>query len=135
MPYYCVPKSILNDCKVKKSGSYLPRLIVCSQEVVQQYRDRMKEINVRPIKKVVEAKARKKRRTIRRMEKAKKKADTISETMGMSDFDKAQQIRQYVSIFLPLCLVPSLTRAFSLNASLFIRRISLVYLFSTEMAF
>ena len=61
----------------------------------------MKEINVRPIKKVVEAKARKKRRVIRRMEKAKKKADTISETMGMSDFDKAQQIRQYVSIFLP----------------------------------
>lgn len=72
---------------------------MCLQEVVQQYKDKMKEINVRPIKKVVEAKARKKRRTMRRMEKARKKADTISETMGMSDYDKAQQIRQYVSIF------------------------------------
>ncbi|XP_046641788.1 pre-rRNA 2'-O-ribose RNA methyltransferase FTSJ3-like [Daphnia pulicaria] len=64
-----------------------------TKEVVQQYKDKMKEINVRPIKKVVEAKARKKRRTMRRMEKARKKADTISETMGMSDYDKAQQIR------------------------------------------
>lgn len=58
----------------------------------------MKEINVRPIKKVVEAKARKKRRLIKRMEKTKKKAELISENMGMSDYDKAQQIRQYVSL-------------------------------------
>lgn len=68
---------------------------------MQEYRDRMKEINVRPIKKVVEAKARKKRRAIKRLEKTKKKADMISENMGMSDYDKAQQIRQYVSIFFP----------------------------------
>ena len=63
---------------------------------MQEYRDRMKEINVRPIKKVVEAKARKKRRATSRMERAKKKADMISENMGMSDYDKAQQIRTYV---------------------------------------
>merc|ERR1712071_646467 len=64
-----------------------------TRELVQEYRDRMKEINVRPIKKVVEAKARKKRRATGRMERAKKKADMISETMGISDYDKAQQIR------------------------------------------
>lgn len=63
------------------------------QELVQAYRERQKEINVRPIKKVVEAKARKKRRANNRMEKMKKKADTITENMGMSDYDKAQQIR------------------------------------------
>ena len=68
------------------------------QELVQEYRDRMKEINVRPIKKVVEAKARKKRRATGRMERAKKKADMISETMGISDYDKAQQIRTYLSL-------------------------------------
>lgn len=66
---------------------------------MQEYRDRMKEINVRPIKKVVEAKARKKRRATSRMERAKKKADMISENMGMSDYDKAQQIRQYVRLY------------------------------------
>jgi len=84
----------LPDWFVEDERRHSHKDLPITKELVQEYRDRMKEINVRPIKKVVEAKARKKRRATSRMERAKKKADMISENMGMSDYDKAQQIRQ-----------------------------------------
>merc|ERR1712071_373825 len=83
----------LPDWFVEDERRHSHKDLPVTRELVQEYRDRMKEINVRPIKKVVEAKARKKRRATSRMERAKKKADMISETMGISDYDKAQQIR------------------------------------------
>ena len=90
------------------------------QEVVQEYRDRQREINVRPIKKVVEAKARKKRRALRRIEKTKKKAENIAENMAMTDYDKAQQIRQYGPRTLSNLfyrILPSFTRFYQVLAS------------------
>jgi len=61
--------------------------------MIAQYREELKEANVRTIKKVVEAKARKKQRAMKKMEKVKKKIESISSEMGSNDYDKAQQIR------------------------------------------
>lgn len=63
-------------------------------EVVQFYKDRMKDVNVKTIKKVVEAKARKKRRLVKRMDKAKKRASVILENADLGTREKASEIKK-----------------------------------------
>lgn len=58
------------------------------------YRDRAKDVSVQTIKKVVEAKARKKRRVKKRMEKARKKADNVINNADMSEREKAQEVKK-----------------------------------------
>ncbi|KAJ7313619.1 hypothetical protein JRQ81_005165 [Phrynocephalus forsythii] len=63
------------------------------QQTVEEYRQRWREINARPIKKVAEAKARKKRRMLKKLEKMKKKAESVVNTVDISEREKAAQLR------------------------------------------
>ncbi len=57
-------------------------------------KEKLRVLNARPIKKVLEARARKKYRAAKNLEKLKKKSDMIAEDSGMSEKDKAQNISQ-----------------------------------------
>ena len=62
--------------------------------VVEFYKDRQKDVNVKTIKKVVEAKARKKRKLTKRMDKAKKRASAIMENADLGTREKANEIKK-----------------------------------------
>lgn len=57
----------------------------------------MRAINARPIKKVLEAKARKKYKAAKRLEKLRKKSALLAEEEGVSERDKAQAIAKLLS--------------------------------------
>uniref|UniRef100_A0A1I7X4I1 Ubiquitin-like domain-containing protein n=1 Tax=Heterorhabditis bacteriophora TaxID=37862 RepID=A0A1I7X4I1_HETBA len=61
---------------------------------VQAYRERLRELNARPCKKVAEAKARKQRKTMQRLQKAKKKAEGILENENLEHSEKIREMRK-----------------------------------------
>ncbi|SCU95004.1 LAMI_0F00540g1_1 [Lachancea mirantina] len=63
-----------------------------TKEAATAIKEKMKALNARPIKKVAEAKARKKMRAVARLEKIKKKAGVINEDSERSERDKADEI-------------------------------------------
>lgn len=63
-----------------------------TKEAVMAMKEKMKVLNARPIKKVMEAKARKKMRSVARLEKIKKKAGLINDDSDKSERDKADEI-------------------------------------------
>ncbi|CAD5223344.1 unnamed protein product [Bursaphelenchus okinawaensis] len=65
-----------------------------NQERIKFYREKNKDLNVRPIKAVVEAKMRKKKRQLRRMERAKKTAEGILGNEGMEHNEKVREVRR-----------------------------------------
>ncbi|CAL1384933.1 unnamed protein product [Linum trigynum] len=65
-----------------------------TKEEMNAMRAQFKEINARPAKKVAQAKARKKRVAMRRMEKVRKKANVISDQTEISDRSKSKMIDQ-----------------------------------------
>ena len=58
------------------------------------YRERDNEVNVKTIKKVVEAKARRKRRVAKKMEKAKKRATALLDNADIGSREKASEIKK-----------------------------------------
>lgn len=65
-----------------------------TKEEIAAMRAQFKEINARPAKKVAEAKARKKRAAMRKLEKVRKKANSISDQADISDRSKRKMIDQ-----------------------------------------
>lgn len=63
-------------------------------ELTAEYQRKVQELNVRPIKKVMEAKARKQRRTTKRLAKAKKMAEKIMENADASSHEKVKQLKK-----------------------------------------
>ena len=58
------------------------------------YRDRMRELNARPCKKVAEAKARKQRRVHQKLEKAKKRAEGVLENDNLEHSEKIREMKK-----------------------------------------
>ncbi|KAL9296411.1 hypothetical protein ACSQ67_022307 [Phaseolus vulgaris] len=65
-----------------------------SKEEMAAMKAQFKEIDARPAKKVAEAKARKKRAAMKKLEKVRKKANAISDQTEISDRSKRKQIEQ-----------------------------------------
>ncbi|XP_054137665.1 pre-rRNA 2'-O-ribose RNA methyltransferase FTSJ3 [Melozone crissalis] len=70
------------------------RQLPVDRQTVEAYRQRWKEINARPIKKVAEAKARKKKRMLKKLEQMKKKAEAVVSTVDISEREKVAQLRR-----------------------------------------
>ncbi|KAL4710726.1 hypothetical protein ACJJTC_004371 [Scirpophaga incertulas] len=84
----------LPDWFVEDENKHMKRPVAIPEKFTAEYEKRVQDINVRPIKKVIEAKARKKKRMIKKMERAKKKVEAVMENADMSEREKAQQVRQ-----------------------------------------
>ncbi|KAK2906592.1 hypothetical protein Q8A67_005577 [Cirrhinus molitorella] len=69
------------------------RPVPVTREMVEEYKQKWREINARPIKRVAEAKARKKRRMLKKMEQAKKKAEAVVNTVDISEREKMAQLK------------------------------------------
>ena len=65
-----------------------------TKEAALAIKEKQKQLNARPIKKVLEAQGRKKLRALKRLEKLKKKSDMINEDSAKSERDKADEIQK-----------------------------------------
>ncbi|XP_040124537.1 pre-rRNA 2'-O-ribose RNA methyltransferase FTSJ3 isoform X2 [Ictidomys tridecemlineatus] len=78
---------------VQEEKQHRIRQLPIDKKEVEYYRKRWREINARPIKKVAEAKARKKRRMLKKLEQTKKKAEAVVNTVDISEREKVAQLR------------------------------------------
>ncbi|KAF7307013.1 AdoMet-dependent rRNA methyltransferase SPB1 [Mycena indigotica] len=77
----------------EEAKHYKPNIPI-TKEAVAALRAKQRALDARPIKKVAEAKARKKFKAAQKLEKAMKKAEGVNATTDMSEREKAQQIEK-----------------------------------------
>ncbi|KAF9787184.1 FtsJ-domain-containing protein [Thelephora terrestris] len=75
-------------------GKHYKSNIPITKEAVDALRARQRALDARPIKKIAEAKARKKLKATQRLEKAMKKAEGVQDASDLSERAKAQQIEK-----------------------------------------
>ncbi|KAI3368731.1 hypothetical protein L3Q82_025716 [Scortum barcoo] len=83
-----VPEWFLDD-----ERKHRKKPVPVTKEMVEEYKQKWKEIDARPIKRVAEAKARKKKRMLKKMEQAKKKAEAVVNTVDISEREKMAQLK------------------------------------------
>uniref|UniRef100_A0A8D3C6N7 pre-rRNA processing protein FTSJ3 n=1 Tax=Scophthalmus maximus TaxID=52904 RepID=A0A8D3C6N7_SCOMX len=83
-----VPEWFLDD-----ERKHRKKPVPVTREMVEEFKQKWKEIDARPIKRVAEAKARKKRRMLKKMEQAKKKAEAVVNTVDSSEREKMAQLK------------------------------------------
>ncbi|GMR41701.1 hypothetical protein PMAYCL1PPCAC_11896, partial [Pristionchus mayeri] len=84
----------LPDWFVEDEKRHYQKTPPVTKEQMQAYRERLRELNARPIKKVAEAKARKQRRAMMRLTKAKKKAEGIVENDNLEHAEKIKEMKK-----------------------------------------
>ena len=86
-----LPTWFLDD----ESKYYKPNIPI-TKEAINALREKQRALDARPIKKIAEAKARKKFKAVQRVEKAKRKADGVMEADDLNMTEKARQIGKVI---------------------------------------
>jgi AdoMet-dependent rRNA methyltransferase SPB1 len=68
-----------------------------TKEAATAIKSKLRALNARPIKKVAEAKARKKMKAVARLEKLRKKSSLLMEDEGVSEGDKARTVAKMLA--------------------------------------
>ncbi|XP_070075430.1 pre-rRNA 2'-O-ribose RNA methyltransferase FTSJ3 [Drosophila takahashii] len=79
---------------VQDEDEHMTKPAPVPKELTAEYQRKLQEVNVRPIKKVMEAKARKHRRATKRLAKAKKMAEKIMENSDATNHEKSKQLKK-----------------------------------------
>ena len=84
----------LPDWFVKEEEIHMKMKPDIDPDLVEKYKEKGKEMNVKTIKKVVEAKARRKRRVAKKLDQARKKSAHILENSDIGSREKANEINK-----------------------------------------
>ncbi|CEH12725.1 -domain-containing protein [Ceraceosorus bombacis] len=82
---------------LEDEGKHYKANVPITKEAMAALRARQRALDARPIKKIAEAKARKKFKAAQRLEKARKKADNLNDTVDVSEREKAKDIEKVLS--------------------------------------